>query len=166
MLGVAATVVALDCARGGQSTARVRRPLRRGLSRPHRPLARQHREHSGGRPGSGRRAGRSGIAGARRTVKDGGPEAQAAASEQAKSEVKSENVARASLVAWKGLRVARVEFQGVTFGSKDALPEQLPQQPGQPLDPAKVAASIRRLFASGRYRDIHVQGERELMAWS
>jgi len=41
------------------------------------------------------------------------------------------------------------------------IPATLPQQPGQPLDPAKVTASIRKLFASGLYRDIHVLGRHE-----
>lgn len=54
----------------------------------------------------------------------------------------------------------RIEFQGVTFSAKDTLPAELSQQAGQPLDPAKVAASLRHLFASGRYRDIRVEGER------
>ena len=49
----------------------------------------------------------------------------------------------------------------MVFDPKDALPGELPQQAGAPLDPAKVTASIRRLFASGRYRDIHLEGKRE-----
>jgi outer membrane protein assembly factor BamA len=65
-----------------------------------------------------------------------------------------------TLAAWRGLRVEKMEFQGVTFGPKDQLPGELAQQEGQPLDPAKVAASLRRLFASGRYRDIRVEGAR------
>ena len=39
---------------------------------------------------------------------------------------------------------SKVEFQGVTFDAKDPLPGQLPQQAGEPLDPAKVTASIRQ----------------------
>jgi len=70
-------------------------------------------------------------------------------------------VVKASLAAWKGLRVVKVEFQGVVFDAKDPLPGQLPQQPGQPLDPAKVTASIRRLFTTGRYGDVRVAGRRE-----
>ena len=66
-----------------------------------------------------------------------------------------------SLASWKGLRVERIDFQGVVFDAKDPLLAQLPQQAGQPLDPAKVTASIRRLFATGRYRDIRVDAERE-----
>jgi outer membrane protein assembly factor BamA len=66
-----------------------------------------------------------------------------------------------SLAAWKGLRVVKMEFQGVSFDAKDPLPDELPQQAGEPLDPAKVTASIRMLFKSGRYRDISVAGTRE-----
>ena len=68
--------------------------------------------------------------------------------------------APASLTAWKGLRVTKVEFQGVVFDPKDPVPDELPQQVGEPLDPAKVTASIRMLFKTGRYRDIHVTGTR------
>jgi outer membrane protein insertion porin family len=69
--------------------------------------------------------------------------------------------ASASLAGWKGLRVEKINFAGVTFGANDPLMAQLPQQAGQPLDPAKVTASIRRLFASGKYRNIRVTGRRE-----
>ena len=69
--------------------------------------------------------------------------------------------ATASLAAWKGLRVDEVEFEGVKFGANDPLPGMLAQQAGEVLDPAKVTASVRRLFASGRYRNIRVEGERE-----
>ena len=58
------------------------------------------------------------------------------------------------------MRVEKIEYQGVTFASKNPLPGELAQRVGQPLDPAKVTASVRRLFASGRYRDIRVDGER------
>jgi outer membrane protein assembly factor BamA len=54
-----------------------------------------------------------------------------------------------------------VEFEGVTFGAKDPLPGLLAQKAGKALEPAKVTASVRRLFASGRYRDIRVEGVRE-----
>jgi outer membrane protein assembly factor BamA len=69
--------------------------------------------------------------------------------------------AKTGLGAWKGQRVVKVEFQGVVFDAKDPLPGQLPQQAGEPLDPAKVTASIRRLFTTGRYSDISVAGRRE-----
>jgi outer membrane protein assembly factor BamA len=54
-----------------------------------------------------------------------------------------------------------VEFEGVTFGAKDPLPGLLAQKAGVALEPALVTASVRRLFASGRYRDIRVEGVRE-----
>jgi outer membrane protein insertion porin family len=91
----------------------------------------------------------------------GDPKAAEAAKTQAAHEAASETVAKVSLAGWKGLRVKKVDFQGVTFDPKDPLPGQLPQKAGQPLDPAQVTASIRRLFASGRYRDIRVSGQRE-----
>ena len=61
---------------------------------------------------------------------------------------------------WQGLRVDAIRFEGVTFGPADTLPKQLPQQAGQPLDPEKVRQSMRRLFSSGRYRNISVSGIR------
>ena len=55
-----------------------------------------------------------------------------------------------------GKRVVDVRFDGVTFSEKDAIRGQLTQKPGTALDPAKVRADLRLLFASGRYRDISV----------
>ncbi|MDW5264450.1 MULTISPECIES: POTRA domain-containing protein [Acidobacteriaceae] len=61
---------------------------------------------------------------------------------------------------WKGLQVGKIEFEGVTFDATDKLPGQLAQKAGEPFDPQKVRQSIRRLFASGRYRDVEVRGIR------
>ncbi len=58
------------------------------------------------------------------------------------------------------MRVDKIEFEGVTFDATDTLPKELPQKVGEPLDPQQVRASLRRLFASGRYRDISVRGVR------
>jgi outer membrane protein insertion porin family len=69
--------------------------------------------------------------------------------------------APATVWQWKGLRVDALRFEGVTFDSKDKLLLTLAQKAGEPLDPAKVRDSMRRLFASGRYRDISVRGVRE-----
>ncbi len=66
-----------------------------------------------------------------------------------------------SVWEWKGLQVDKIEFQGVTFDATDTLPQELPQKVGTPLDPEEVRASLRRLFASGRYRDIQVSGVRQ-----
>ena len=57
----------------------------------------------------------------------------------------------------KGLLVDSIQFQGVTFDSKNTLPSELEQKAGQPLDPMAVRDSTRRLFASGLYRDIAVR---------
>jgi outer membrane protein insertion porin family len=66
-----------------------------------------------------------------------------------------------SVWQWKGLRVDKILFEGVTFDKTDTLPNELTQHVGEPLDPQKVRASMRRLFASGRYRDIEVRGVRQ-----
>src|SRR5208283_1681588 len=79
----------------------------------------------------------------------------------ATAEATAQAGATASLSKWKGLRVGSVEFEGVRFGAKDPLPGLLAQKAGKALEPAKVTASVRRLFASGRYRDIRVEGVRE-----
>jgi len=57
-----------------------------------------------------------------------------------------------------GSNVTDVRFEGVTFASSDPIFSELTQKTGQPLDPDKVRADLRRLFASGRYRDISVSG--------
>jgi outer membrane protein insertion porin family len=62
--------------------------------------------------------------------------------------------------SYNGLHVAGIKFEGVTFDTGDTLPNELQQKAGDPLDPQKVRQSIRRLFASGRYRDIDVRGVR------
>ena len=49
----------------------------------------------------------------------------------------------------------------MTFDAADTLPKELPQKEGEPLDPEKLRASVRRLFVSGRYRDIAVRGVRQ-----
>jgi len=66
-----------------------------------------------------------------------------------------------SVWQWKGLRVNRIEFEGVTFDETDTLPSEITQHAGEPLDPEKVRESTRRLFDSGRYRDITVRGVRQ-----
>jgi outer membrane protein assembly complex protein YaeT len=58
-----------------------------------------------------------------------------------------------------GLNVTAIRFEGVTFSANDAILSELEQKPGTPLDPAKVRNDLRRLFASGRYRDISVYGD-------
>jgi outer membrane protein insertion porin family len=55
-----------------------------------------------------------------------------------------------------GTTVTAVHFEGVTFSSNDAIFSELKQKAGEPLDPDKVRADLRRLFATGRYRNISV----------
>ncbi len=68
---------------------------------------------------------------------------------------------KTSIWQMKGMAVDRIAFEGVTFGAKETLPNELAQKVGQPLDPEKVRESTRRLFASGRYRDLSVRGVRQ-----
>ena len=58
-----------------------------------------------------------------------------------------------------GKTVTDVRFDGVTFAANDKLIAELAQKSGQPLDPDKVREDVKRLFASGRYRDISVTAE-------
>jgi len=59
----------------------------------------------------------------------------------------------------RGVTVVAIQFDGVVFSANDAILSQLTQKAGEPLDPEKVRDDLRRLFASGRYRDIGVSGE-------
>jgi outer membrane protein insertion porin family len=61
---------------------------------------------------------------------------------------------------WKGLTVERIQFEGVTFSGQDTLPTQLAQKQGKPLDPDAVRQSMRRLYATGRYRNLEARGVR------
>ena len=49
----------------------------------------------------------------------------------------------------------------MSFDETDTLPSEITQHAGEPLDPEKVRSSTRRLFESGRYRDITVRGIRQ-----
>uniref|UniRef100_A0A7V4XRI2 Outer membrane protein assembly factor n=1 Tax=Acidobacterium capsulatum TaxID=33075 RepID=A0A7V4XRI2_9BACT len=64
------------------------------------------------------------------------------------------------LAQWAGLEVSGIEFQGVSPKRLAPLPSQLPQQAHTKLNPIHVQASLRRLFATGLYRDIVVEGVR------
>ena len=61
-----------------------------------------------------------------------------------------------SLWSKAGTTVTAVRFAGVTFGEKNAIVSELKQKAGEPLDPDKVRADMRRLFASGLYVNISV----------
>ena len=59
----------------------------------------------------------------------------------------------------RGIKVDAIRFDGVSFDAKDRIAAELTQKAGEPLDPDKVRTDLRRLFGSGRYRDISVSGE-------
>ncbi len=62
---------------------------------------------------------------------------------------------------WEGKTVLRVDFAGVTATRLAPLPAQLLQQPGQPLHAEAVRSSLRRLYATGLYDSISVEGRLE-----
>ena len=66
----------------------------------------------------------------------------------------------ANLNQYAGLNVTAIRFDGVEFAPNDPLLGQLAQKAGQPFAPDKVVATTRRLFDTGRYRDIGVRAER------
>jgi outer membrane protein insertion porin family len=71
------------------------------------------------------------------------------------------NAATESLRAWTGLQVETVEFQGVDRSRLEPLPNLLPLQPNQPLRAEDVRQSLRRLFETGLYKGISVEGARD-----
>ena len=66
-----------------------------------------------------------------------------------------------SLQAWEGLNVQAVNFEGVDRLRLEPLPAQLPLQAGHSLKADDVRESLRRLFATGLYRGIDVEGVRQ-----
>ncbi|MBV8631973.1 MAG: BamA/TamA family outer membrane protein [Silvibacterium sp.] len=70
------------------------------------------------------------------------------------------NAAPDSLRSWEGLLVTAVSFEGVDRLRLEPLPAQLPLQPGKRLDPSDVRQSLRRLFETGLYKGIEVEGIR------
>ncbi|HEY0784864.1 MAG TPA: POTRA domain-containing protein [Acidobacteriaceae bacterium] len=66
-----------------------------------------------------------------------------------------------NLRAWRGLQVAAVRFVGVSTDRLEPLPSMLDLQPGHPLDPQKVRSSLRRLYATGLYQTIDIEGTRQ-----
>ena len=56
--------------------------------------------------------------------------------------------------AFRGLTVRSIAFEGVDAARLTPLPNQLTQQAGVPLDPEKLRASLRQLFATGLYETV------------
>jgi outer membrane protein insertion porin family len=65
-----------------------------------------------------------------------------------------------SLRAWEGLKVRTIQFNGVEKATLAPLPGLLALQPGMPLDGEKLRDSLRRLYATGLYQTISVDGVR------
>jgi outer membrane protein assembly complex protein YaeT len=66
----------------------------------------------------------------------------------------------ANLNQYAGQAVTSIEYSGVDFAKSDRLIAELSQKQGEPLDPEKVRQTTRRLFATGRYRNIDVHVEK------
>jgi outer membrane protein insertion porin family len=66
-----------------------------------------------------------------------------------------------NLRGWADLNVVEIRFAGVARADLEPLPEKLEQQPGTPLDPVRVRDSLRRLYATGLYQTIAVDGEKQ-----
>ena len=62
-----------------------------------------------------------------------------------------------NLNEYAGLPVEAIQYEGVGFEKTDRLTQELPQTTGTVLDPMKVRETTRRLFATGRYRNIAVR---------
>ncbi len=67
----------------------------------------------------------------------------------------------AGLTQYAGLQVTAIQYEGVDFDKTDKLLAELTQKAGAPLDPQKVRQTTRRLFATGRYRNIAVRVRRD-----
>jgi outer membrane protein insertion porin family len=70
------------------------------------------------------------------------------------------DAAMPGVAAFAGSKVTGIRFDGVKASMLGSLPAQLELQPGDVLDENKVRASLRRLYQSGLYDTIQVQGLR------
>ena len=66
---------------------------------------------------------------------------------------------KTSLNQYEGKQVTAIRYVGVSFEKTDKLLEELEQKQGQALDTDKVRLTTRRLYATGRYRNIAVRVE-------
>src|SRR5271155_855202 len=65
-----------------------------------------------------------------------------------------------TLRSWTGLRVEAVQFKDIPPERLAPLPDTLALQPNQKLDPLNVRESLRRLYETGLYKTILVEGLR------
>ena len=80
--------------------------------------------------------------------------------QQAKANAEASQAAT-SLYSLRGRKVVGIRFAGVNFVSETAIPGQLGIKVGDTLEPAKVRAATRKLFLTGRYRDIQVRADQQ-----
>jgi outer membrane protein assembly complex protein YaeT len=64
-------------------------------------------------------------------------------------------------LAWEGLPVRRISFEGVSADRLAPLPGHLAQTEGAPLTAENLKRSLRQLYASGLYDTVTVEGSRE-----
>jgi outer membrane protein assembly complex protein YaeT len=69
--------------------------------------------------------------------------------------------APASVLAWQGLPVRRIAFEGVSAGQLEPLAGHLPQAQGAPLTEDNLKRSLRQLYATGLYDTIEARGSRQ-----
>ena len=67
--------------------------------------------------------------------------------------------AATALYSLRGRKIAAIRFDGVRFENETAIPGQLGFKVGDTLDPTKIRAATRKLYLTGRYRDIQVRTE-------
>jgi len=65
------------------------------------------------------------------------------------------------MVAWEGLPVVAISFQGIPDDRLAPLPGHLAQVEGAPLTADNVKKSLRQLYASGLYDALEVEGSRQ-----
>ena len=73
--------------------------------------------------------------------------------------------APSSVLAWEGLRVRSIAFEGVPADQLKPLAGHLPQAEGAPLTEDNLKRSLRQLYATGLYDTIEVHGTRRPTAW-
>ena len=66
-----------------------------------------------------------------------------------------------ALRSWEGKPVLRIDFTGVSASRMEPLPHQLAQHAGAPLHATAVSQSLRRLYSTGLYDSISVEGSLE-----
>jgi len=88
------------------------------------------------------------------------PQSSSSQSSRLQTREPSGNAALPGIAAFTGSKVTGIRFDGVKASMLGPLPSQLELQPGEVLTESKVQESLRRLYESGLYETIQVQGLR------